>query len=124
MAVMALRIVQKRNRPRPSTSTCIELIRELVMKLVTRIAIVALAAAPLAAFAQQSEGLTRAQVKADLQRVEQAGYNPSERDTFYPNDIQAAEAKVSAQNAYGGSQDGTAAAGHTMSTTPLGQTPQ
>lgn len=94
------------------------------MKLVTRIAVVALAAAPLAALAQSSDGLTRAQVKADLQRVEQAGYNPSERDTFYPNDIQAAEARVSTQSAYGGSTDGSAASGHTMSTTPLGQTPQ
>jgi hypothetical protein len=94
------------------------------MKLAARIAVFALSAAPLVAFAQ-SEGLTRAQVKADLQRVEQAGYNPSERDTFYPNDIQAAEAKVSAQNAYGGaSTEGTSASGHTMSTTPLGQAPQ
>ncbi|EKS66787.1 MULTISPECIES: DUF4148 domain-containing protein [Caballeronia] len=93
------------------------------MKLVTRIAVIALAAAPLAALAQ-SEGLTRAQVKADLQRVEQAGYNPSERDAFYPNDIQAAEAKVSAQSAYGSSSDGSSSSGRTMSTTPLGQTPQ
>ena len=94
------------------------------MKFVTRIAVFALAAAPLAALAQQTEGLTRAQVKQDLQRVEQAGYNPSERDSFYPNDIQAAEARVSSQSAYGGSTDGTSASGHTMSTTPLGQTPQ
>ncbi|SAK92473.1 membrane protein [Caballeronia fortuita] len=93
------------------------------MKLVTRIAAIALAAAPLAALAQ-SEGLTRAQVKQDLQRVEQAGYNPSERDAFYPNDIQAAEAKVSAQSAYGASTDGSSSSGRTMSTTPLGQTPQ
>jgi hypothetical protein len=96
---------------------------EFIMKLATRIAIIALTAAPLAAMAQ-SEGLTRAQVKQDLQRVEQAGYNPSERDAFYPNDIQAAEAKVNAQNAYGASTDGSSMSGHTMSTTPLGQTPQ
>ncbi|KMZ12827.1 hypothetical protein BHUM_00090c [Candidatus Burkholderia humilis] len=93
------------------------------MKLATRVVIIALSAAPLAAFAQ-SEGLTCTQVKQDLQRMEQAGYNPSERDVFYPNDIQAAEAKINAQNAYGGATDGSATSGRTMSTTPLGQTPQ
>jgi hypothetical protein len=93
------------------------------MKFATRLAVIALAAAPLAAFAQ-SEGLTRAQVKADLQRYEQAGYNPSERDAFYPNDIQAASEKLNSQTAYGSSSDGSSSAGHSMSTTPLGQTPQ
>ena len=83
---------------------------EHAMKLVTRIAIVALAAAPLAALAQ-TEGLTRAQVKQDLQRVEQAGYNPSERDAFYPDNIQAAEEKVQSSTAYGSSSDGSSAAG-------------
>jgi peptidoglycan hydrolase-like protein with peptidoglycan-binding domain len=98
---------------------------EFAMKLATRLAIIALTAAPLAAMAQSEQGLTRTQVKQDLQRLEQAGYNPSERDAFYPNDIQAAEAKVDSQNAYGGaSSNGTSASGHTMSTTPLGQTPQ
>lgn len=44
--------------------------------------------------------LTRAQVRADLIRLEQAGYNPSANDdATYPADIQAAEAKVSAQDA-------------------------
>lgn len=83
---------------------------EYAMKLVTRIAVVALAAAPLAALAQ-SEGLTRAQVKQDLQRVEQAGYNPSERDAFYPDNIQAAEQKLQSSTAYGSSSDGSSAAG-------------
>jgi hypothetical protein len=80
------------------------------MKLMTRLAILALAATPLAALAQ-SEGLTRAQVRQDLQRVEQAGYNPSERDAFYPNNIEAAEAKVQSSNAYGASSDGSSASG-------------
>jgi peptidoglycan hydrolase-like protein with peptidoglycan-binding domain len=94
------------------------------MKIAMKIAIVALSAAPLAALAQTSDGLTRAQVKQDLQRLEQAGYNPSERDAYYPSDIQAAEAKVDAQNAYGGASQGSTASGHTMSTTPPGQTQQ
>jgi hypothetical protein len=52
-------------------------------------------------FAQSaSVPLTRAQVRADLIRLEQAGYNPSANDdATYPTDIQAAEAKVAAQNA-------------------------
>ncbi|SIO48511.1 protein of unknown function [Burkholderia sp. GAS332] len=52
-------------------------------------------------FAQSaSVPLTRAQVRADLIRLQQAGYNPSANDdATYPTDIQAAEAKVAAQNA-------------------------
>jgi hypothetical protein len=53
------------------------------MKLVTRITLVVLAAAPLAAFAQQ-QGLTRQQVREDLVRAERAGYRPSEHDAQYP----------------------------------------
>ncbi|RDJ97511.1 DUF4148 domain-containing protein [Paraburkholderia lacunae] len=52
-------------------------------------------------FAQSASApLTRAQVRADLIRLEQAGYNPSiVNDVTYPADIQAAEAKVAAQDA-------------------------
>ncbi|NPT46415.1 DUF4148 domain-containing protein [Paraburkholderia sp. 1N] len=52
-------------------------------------------------FAQSaSVPLTRAQVRADLIRLEQAGYNPSANDdATYPTDIQAAEANVAAQDA-------------------------
>ena len=52
-------------------------------------------------FAQSaSVPLTRAQVRVDLIRLEQAGYNPSANDDVtYPADIQAAEAKVAAQDA-------------------------
>jgi hypothetical protein len=92
------------------------------MKLALRIAVAALIASPLAAFAQQ--GLTRAQVKQDLQQVEQAGYNPSERDAFYPNNIQAAEEKLHAGAAYGATPEGTSSSGHSLPTTPPGQTPQ
>lgn len=48
------------------------------------------------AFAQ---GARRAEVYADLVRVEQAGYSPAvSSDTTYPVAAQAAEAKVAAQN--------------------------
>jgi hypothetical protein len=53
-------------------------------------------AAPALSFAQADQGqATRAQVRDDLQRVEQAGYRPVGDDASYPADIQAAEAKVS-----------------------------
>lgn len=52
-------------------------------------------------FAQPaSSPITRAQVRADLIRIEQAGYNPSANDdSTYPADIQAAEAKVAIHDA-------------------------
>ncbi|CAB3796306.1 hypothetical protein LMG28614_04345 [Paraburkholderia ultramafica] len=79
-------------------------------------------AAPVLSFAQSNAPLTRAEVRADLVRVEQAGYNPSlNDDTNYPADIQAAEAKIAAQaqstqpitqSAYGGMpQNGSASSG-------------
>ena len=50
-------------------------------------------AAPALSFAQSNAPVTRAEVRADLVRVEQAGYNPSRGDDAdYPADIQAAEA--------------------------------
>jgi hypothetical protein len=53
----------------------------------------------------QSAPLTRAQVRADLLRIEQAGYNLSAHDdTKYPADIQAAEERVAAENAARGDQ--------------------
>ena len=57
-------------------------------------------AAPVLSFAQSNGPVTRAEVRADLVRLEQAGYNPSVgEDAEYPASIQAAEAKVAAQNA-------------------------
>ncbi|WP_207001592.1 DUF4148 domain-containing protein [Trinickia mobilis] len=54
--------------------------------------------APAFAFAQATNGpVTRAEVKADLVRVEQAGYRPGGKDLYYPDDIQAVEAKIAAQ---------------------------
>jgi hypothetical protein len=46
-----------------------------------------------------AEDLTRAQVLADLVRVEQAGYRPGGDDVNYPADIQAAEQRIAAQDA-------------------------
>jgi hypothetical protein len=54
---------------------------------------------PIASHAQEtSSTLTRAQVRAELVQIEKAGYRPSNNDPHYPDDIQAAEAKVAAAN--------------------------
>jgi hypothetical protein len=62
--------------------------------------VVSALASPALTFAQATSGqLTRAQVRADLISVEQAGYNPSAGDDpDYPADIQAAEAKIAEQD--------------------------
>jgi Domain of unknown function (DUF4148) len=73
-------------------------------------------AAPAFAFAQNTQPLTRAEVKAELVRLEKAGYVPGADEANYPADIQAAEQRVAAEDAanasYGPSTDGISAAGH------------
>jgi hypothetical protein len=60
--------------------------------------IAVLIAAPVVSFAQSSQPLTRAQVRAELTEVEKAGYDTHDW-VHYPENIQAAENKVVAQNA-------------------------
>jgi hypothetical protein len=82
-------------------SGCIELTLEvLIMKsLVQAVVVAAALVAPLASFAQSNQPLTRAQVRAELVQLEKAGYSPgASADAYYPRDIQAAEARVAAQN--------------------------
>jgi hypothetical protein len=102
-------------------------IRESVMKSIIKLALATAAAvtlaAPLAATAQENQPLTRAQVRAQLVELEQAGYRPSLGfDPYYPDDVQAAERKVAAQRAaqhaaqaqqggFGGVANGTSQAG-------------
>ena len=71
--------------------------------------------------AQSTAPITRAQVRAELIRLEEAGYHVGDGDqTTYPAQIQAAEAKIAVQdnqqaanNAVGGTINGTSAAdGH------------
>src|ERR1700739_4770630 len=73
--------------------------RGSIMKALIKAVLISCAlSAPAFAFAQATNApLTRAEVKADLVRVEQAGYRPGGRDLYYPADIQAAEAKIAAQ---------------------------
>ncbi|MGO4157284.1 DUF4148 domain-containing protein [Cupriavidus sp. YAF13] len=72
------------------------------MKAIVRTVLLSCAlAVPALSFAQSEPApLTRAEVRADLIRLEQAGYQPGRGDdATYPQDIQAAEAKVAAQAA-------------------------
>ncbi len=52
--------------------------------------------ASVAAFAQTTTNgpVTRAEVRSQLVQLEQAGYHPGVASPYYPNDIQAAEARV------------------------------
>lgn len=72
-------------------------------------------AAPALSFAQQSQQpVTRAQIRAELVELEKAGYNPALSSPNYPNDLQAAEVRITEnQNAtaYGASTSGSTQAG-------------
>jgi hypothetical protein len=85
--------------------------------LIQGVVVAAALVAPVASFAQQSNApVTRAQVRAELVQLEQAGYHPGVSDPFYPANIQAAEARVAAQNSaetsYGGAANATAVGVH------------
>ena len=71
--------------------------------LVSTLLVACVLAAPAAAFAQTANPanapVTRAQVVADLARLEQAGYRPVANDLNYPDDIQHAEAVVAQEQA-------------------------
>jgi hypothetical protein len=96
------------------------------MKAMFRTVLISCAlAAPALAFAQSSnEPVTRAEVRADLVRVEQAGYNPSAHDPHYPAAIQAAEAKIAADqpSAATTSVGGVALTGASQSGSPVALT--
>jgi len=72
---------------------------ENTMKALKLLALAALAAAPVLSFAQSNEPVTRAEVRAELVQLQQAGYNPSADETQYPSNIQAALARVEAKQA-------------------------
>ena len=64
------------------------------------------------ASAQTNGGLTRAQVRAELVELEKAGYNPQGPQENYPQDLMAAEQRLTeSRAAYGGTSDGTSDAG-------------
>jgi hypothetical protein len=88
------------------------------MKLVQSLLVAALvAAAPVASFAQsQSQHpLTRADVRAELVQLEKAGYNPGGDNTQYPQNIEAAQARLDASGDVAASAYGGVAQDHSVS---------
>ncbi|WP_322060859.1 DUF4148 domain-containing protein [Paraburkholderia sp. J63] len=85
------------------------------MKSLLKAAVVAaIVAVPALSFAQsQQQPVTRAQVRSELAQLRAAGYDPSDW-MHYPENIQAAEARVAADKAntaYGPSTSGTSQSG-------------
>jgi hypothetical protein len=84
--------------------------------LIPALALTFALAAPAVSFAQANGPATRAQVRAELVQLEKAGYHTGDGDhTTYSAGIQAAEARVAAQNGaangYGGVESGSSEAG-------------
>lgn len=99
------------------TSACNRQKEVIVKSVIYAVVATSAFAVSVPAFAQSDTQapLTRAQVRAELQQLEQAGYSPSTgEDINYPQDIQAAEARVAARNGatgYGGAKSTSSAAG-------------
>lgn len=92
--------------------------------LIQAVAVAVALVAPVASFAQSNAPVTRAQVRAELVQLEQAGYRPGDGDNaHYPDAIQAAESKIGANQAasgYGGVAAGSAASGQRAVVAPAG----
>jgi hypothetical protein len=89
------------------------------MKSITKVVLIAaLVVVPIASFAQSIQSVSRAEVRDQLVQLEKAGYDPHDW-IHYPENLQAAEKKVAAQNAvaqgtvssYGGNADGNSNSG-------------
>jgi hypothetical protein len=88
----------------------------MLRSLIPAVALASALAAPAVSFAQSNGAVTRAQVRAGLVQLDKVGYHVGDGDhTTYPADIQAAEARVAAQNevtgSYGGIAGGVSASG-------------
>jgi hypothetical protein len=84
------------------------------MKVIQSLIVAAAVALPAFAFAQSNQPITRAEVRAQLVELQKAGYNPASDQTQYPQNIQAAQARVDAAKgltAYGASTDGASVSG-------------
>ncbi|MBN3856205.1 DUF4148 domain-containing protein [Paraburkholderia sp. Ac-20340] len=82
----------------------------LVRSLVAAAVVVA-AAVPAVSFAQDHT-ITRAEVRAELVQLQQAGYQPASDNNQYPANLQAALSRIAANQqganaAYGGSANGS-----------------
>ncbi|MBF5013255.1 DUF4148 domain-containing protein [Burkholderia pseudomultivorans] len=66
--------------------------------LVQAVVVAAALVVPVVSFAQSGSTITRAQVRAELVQLQQAGYNSARgEDPHYPEAIQAATARVAEQ---------------------------
>jgi len=96
----------------------------MTKSLLSALLIASALAAPSFAFAQDNNApVTRAEVRAQLTQLEQAGYNPAANDNYYPQALQAAQQRVDAANGvtaqgYGPSNSGTSASGVRTSIAP------
>jgi hypothetical protein len=82
--------------------------------LIKAVVLAAVLAVPAVSFAQSQDengAVTRAQVRAELSQLEAVGYHPQANDHTYPDQIQAAEARVHALNGADTSGYGSAAGG-------------
>lgn len=94
--------------------------------LIKAIVVSVIISVPLVSLAQSSQPLTRAQVRAKLIQLENAGWDPiTAGDPDYPAKLQAAEARVAAQKAiaqvntagYGDPSEGTSQLGSSAEVT-------
>jgi hypothetical protein len=86
------------------------------MKFVQSLIVAAVVIVPAVSFAQSNGPVTRADVRAQLVQLEKAGYNPDGDQTQYPQNIEAAQARLNAENSvsatsYGASTSGISASG-------------
>jgi hypothetical protein len=82
--------------------------RRLIMKALICTTFALALAAPAMSFAQTTNApVTRAEVRADLVQLENAGWRPSSEGAYYPADIQAAEARVHSSGYGGVGENGT-----------------
>ncbi|RQH06489.1 DUF4148 domain-containing protein [Paraburkholderia dinghuensis] len=90
--------------------------------LVKAVALAVVLVAPAVSFAQAQPGngpVTRAQVREELVQLEKAGYRPNVNEQNYPDNIQAAEARVHAQDGGQASGYGPATSGTTQAGGPV-----
>jgi Domain of unknown function (DUF4148) len=91
-----------------------------VNPLIQVIVVAGVFATPVASFAQSNGPVTRAQVRAELVELEQAGWRPGLGHNTYPAEFQAAEAKVAEKSrsaGVGGDVLGSSESGHSGVTT-------
>ncbi|SAL23500.1 membrane protein [Caballeronia turbans] len=84
------------------------------MKVIQSLIVAAAVALPAFSFAQSNQPITRAEVRAQLVELQKAGYDPASDQTQYPQNIQAAQARVDAAKgltAYGAPVNGAFASG-------------